>query len=430
MSKLFRRPALLGLFSMFAVLGAYASFVRPWHLRWGATRDEAEAWLPGDDLTPSPKLQATHAVTIRAPVREVWAWLVQIGQGRGGFYSYSMIETLLGLDMRTAQRIRPDLQNLHAADAIPLTPDGSAALPVDIIQPGRTLVLHTEKPLPNRLSVMQASVYSNLTWSFHLRALDDETTRLVERLRADWDRDWRKTVLIRAVLEPGAFLMQRRMLLGIKERAERSWAERQSNQTHPTLLDTVLPDYEFRDSVSEEIEASPSAIFQAIREATRVEKPLANMLAELRELPARVIGAANGSSTTHEKDPFINFVLNGANGMTVLAEERSREIVLGAAGKLHDLIEPHVVPIQSLKEFLAFSRPNCEKLAISLRIEPTGHPARQRLVLEHRTHALDAEAGRKFAAYWLGARPIGTLAARELLAVIKRRAEIIASEPC
>ncbi len=418
-----RLSSLIGLSSLgAATVAAYAFFVRPWHLRWGATPEEAESWLPGDDLTPNPKLHATHAVTIHAPASEVWAWLVQIGQGRGGFYSYTWIENLLGLDIRTARRVRPELQHLHAADAIPLSPDGSAALPVDIVQPQRTLVLHGESLRPKGIAVLQAGAYSNLTWSFHLRPIDDQTTRLIERLRADWHHTWWRTLLIRAYLEPGTFIMQRRMLLGIKERAERAWAERQRSGAHsPTLLDTVLPDYEFRDIVTELIHASPQAIFSAMREVAHAEKPLAQALAELRRLPARLAGTADGNGAP--LDPFIAIMLNGPQHNTVLAEAPDREIVFGAIGTLHDWFDQHVVQPLTLEEFIAFNQPNYEKLAISLRIEPGTQPGQHRLVLEHRTHALDAESGRRFAAYWLGARPTGMLVAKELLTVIKQRAE-------
>lgn len=79
-----------------AAVAVYALLVRPWHLRWGATDEELEMSLPGDGLVEQPKLNATHAITINAPVRNVWPWLVQVGQKRGGFYSYTWLENLVG----------------------------------------------------------------------------------------------------------------------------------------------------------------------------------------------------------------------------------------------------------------------------------------------------------------------------------------------
>src|SRR5689334_12701788 len=81
-----------------AALASYALLVRPWHLRWGATEEETNARLPGDEIVTWPKHEATHAITIHAPAREVWPWLVQVGQTRGGFYSYTRLENLVGCD--------------------------------------------------------------------------------------------------------------------------------------------------------------------------------------------------------------------------------------------------------------------------------------------------------------------------------------------
>jgi len=75
-----------------AVAAAYVLVVRPWYLRWGASEDEVRKPLPGDELVLQPKIQSTRAVTIDAPVEDVWPWLVQLGYGRGGFYSYDLLE--------------------------------------------------------------------------------------------------------------------------------------------------------------------------------------------------------------------------------------------------------------------------------------------------------------------------------------------------
>src|SRR5437763_1782203 len=86
---------------------------RAWVLNWGATRDEAGYGLPGDELIAAPAGQATRAVTINAPVGCVWPWLAQMGQGRGGAYTYDWIENLFGLGMHSADRILPELQQLQ-----------------------------------------------------------------------------------------------------------------------------------------------------------------------------------------------------------------------------------------------------------------------------------------------------------------------------
>ena len=208
--------------SVFGVgaLAAYKFIARPRMLRWGATDEEIARAYPGDELVPNPKLNATHALTIYAPVSAVWQWLVQIGQGRGGFYSYDFIENAMGLDIHNADRILPEFQNLNVGDKIPLSPDGFG-IPVAILEPRRALVLRGDTRLdPAAIPTMKPGDYFAVSWGWHLDEIDGNTTRLVERWRADWNPSWQQNLFMRAFLEPGAFLMERKMLLGIKERAE------------------------------------------------------------------------------------------------------------------------------------------------------------------------------------------------------------------
>jgi hypothetical protein len=121
-------------------LKAYAFLIRPWHLKWGATQAELEEPLPGDDVVPNPKHEATHAVTINAPVVDVWPWLVQIGQNKGGFYSYSALENLVGCGIHNADRIVPEWQSLRAGDVLWLHPK-APPLPVLVVEPGRAIVI-------------------------------------------------------------------------------------------------------------------------------------------------------------------------------------------------------------------------------------------------------------------------------------------------
>ncbi len=203
-----------------AAMAAYVQHVRPWMLRWGATDDEILRALPGDDLVPYPKLNATHAITIDAPVTEVWPWLVQIGQGRGGFYSYDWLENAMGLEIHNADRILPEFQDLKVGDKVPLSPDGFG-IPVAILKPCRALVLHGDSRLdPNAIPELRPGDFVSASWGWLLEQVDERRTRLVERWRADWNPSPQNTVFMRALLEPGAFLMERKMLLGIKERAE------------------------------------------------------------------------------------------------------------------------------------------------------------------------------------------------------------------
>jgi len=204
-----------------AAAAVYALLIRPWHLRWGADEGEVDLTLPGDDLVPTPRLNATHAVTIQASPSEVWSWLVQIGQGRGGFYSYDWIENMMGLDIHTTNRILNHHQRLEVGDLIPLASDGYA-LPVAIVDPGKVLVLHGDTRIDPQETIpkLNPGDYLSVNWGFYLFEQDNGSTRLVERWRADWNSSFQNTFFYRLFLEPGAFVMERKMLLGIKHRAE------------------------------------------------------------------------------------------------------------------------------------------------------------------------------------------------------------------
>jgi hypothetical protein len=185
-------------------LAAYVFLIRPWHLRWGATDEEVTMTLPGDELVEHPQLNATHAITINAPVEKVWPWLVQIGQNRGGFYSYTWLENLVGCDMHNADRIVPAWQDLKDGDEVWLHPK---------VPPLRVLAIE-----PERAIVLEKS------WGFFLRPVDENTTRLIIRGRGDINPDFKNAILNlilwRGVFEPAHFIMERKMLLGIKHRAE------------------------------------------------------------------------------------------------------------------------------------------------------------------------------------------------------------------
>jgi hypothetical protein len=204
-----------------AVITTYILVLRPRHLRWGAKDEEVDCTLPGDELVPNPRLKATHAVTVQAPPNKVWPWLVQLGQGRGGFYSYDWIENMMGLDIHTVDRILPEHQTLDVGDVIPLSADGFG-IPVAMIEPERALVLYgdTRKPGPGNPPTLKSGDYFTVTWGFYLFESSDDTTRLIERWQADWNPTFYNNAFYRAFLEPAAFIMEHKMLLSIKDKAE------------------------------------------------------------------------------------------------------------------------------------------------------------------------------------------------------------------
>jgi hypothetical protein len=193
-------------------VGAYTVLARRRQLRWGATDKESEEQLPGDDLIPNADLAATRAITIRAPADQVWPWIAQLGQGRGGFYSYDFLENLIGADIHSADRIVPELQDIHVGDEVLLGP--KFGYDVAIAEPGRSLVLRGGFPMENI-----APPYDS-TWAFVLRDGPNKTTRLLVRERYAYKRPWAR--LIVEPTEAISFVMSQKMLRGIKDRAERS----------------------------------------------------------------------------------------------------------------------------------------------------------------------------------------------------------------
>lgn len=192
--------------------------VRPWHLSYGATDEEARRPLPGDDLMAAPSVVSTRAVTIDAAPRDVWPWLVQMGQDRGGLYSYTWIENLFGLDIHNADRIVPAWQDLAVGDTVRLS-QKRFALVVRHLQPQRSLVFEFAD--------------GGWVWSFHLEPAGDGSTRLLVRNRwtSLWSGPgWQVTFW---ALEPSAFIMEQRMLRGIASRAEAGTGTQASAVTAP-----------------------------------------------------------------------------------------------------------------------------------------------------------------------------------------------------
>ena len=197
---------------------AYFRFLRDWHLHWGATDRESEAPLPGDDLIASADLTATRAITIRASADQVWPWIAQLGQGRGGFYSYDFLENLLGCDIHSADRIVPEWQDVGVGDEVRLAPE--VGLVVAVLERGRSLVLRGGVPMGET-----APPY-DFTWAFVLRDGPDATTRLLVRERYAYTRPWAR-LLVEPVTAVG-FLMTQKMLRGVNDRAERTAASHQT----------------------------------------------------------------------------------------------------------------------------------------------------------------------------------------------------------
>lgn len=197
---------------------------RRWYNRWGASDAELARHLPGDRLVRAPKLGYTRALTIDAPPDQVWPWLVQIGQGRGGFYSFDGLENLVGCDIHSVDRILPEHQEPSVGDIVRSGQDRHICWIVMDVDPPHHLVLQgagtpADVAVPEIVVDVPARGYAASTWQWVLRPVDDgRRTRLIVRQRCTYSP--RQTVLWH-VVEPLNFVMEREMLLGLRSRAER-----------------------------------------------------------------------------------------------------------------------------------------------------------------------------------------------------------------
>ncbi|MDR1393991.1 MAG: hypothetical protein LBJ62_08520 [Bifidobacteriaceae bacterium] len=198
-----------------AVTGAWAAW--HWQLRWGATPAEQRRVLPGDDVVPQPNCQSTRAIGISAPPSLVWPWIVQLGQDKAGFYSYDWSQRAAGLEITKGDAVKPEWQDLRAGDSVNLAEQLS--LRVHLAEPERALVLER----PSGDSFLPGVPPFEFSWAFILEPEGPTGTRLVVRERYVWLR-WRDGLAVKAVAWV-SFLMSRRMMLGVRERAERAWRD-------------------------------------------------------------------------------------------------------------------------------------------------------------------------------------------------------------
>jgi len=184
--------------------GLFLRFYRPWHSRWGATDDEVMLQMPGDEQIEKPTFNVTRAITIQARPEEIWPWIVQIGYGRAGFYSYDLLDNL---GKPSAVRIIPELQHIEIGTWIPMSGKVTeeTAFRVMAFEPNHWLLWNKAAS----------------TWAYKLIPIDEESTRLIIRLKCQyrWSRPTIVTDLI--LMEIGDFPMMRKLMLGIKHRSER-----------------------------------------------------------------------------------------------------------------------------------------------------------------------------------------------------------------
>lgn len=198
-------------------------FLRNRRVRWGATDDEIRRSFLGDALIPHPRWQFLHAITVDAPTEAVWPWIAQIGQGRAGFYSFQILENLIGCRIANANAVHSEWQPVAVGDPIKLHTK-APPLKVALIERGHALVLLgdlTETGVGEPASTVR---HVRVSWAFVVEPMDARRSRLFSRDRADYGPGLLTALGYGpSLVEPLSFGMDRKMLRGIKWRAERLW---------------------------------------------------------------------------------------------------------------------------------------------------------------------------------------------------------------
>lgn len=184
--------------------------LRSWRTRWGATDLEIAKSYPGDEIIPNPRLGWTYAVTIRTTPDRVWPWIVQIGCRRAGWYSYDLLDNG---GQPSAVRILSEHQKLAVGDTIPMEPKGAYIIPVALIETGHVMVLGGNLPTAPDDPI-------STTWTFVVESQGENTARLISRWRVNWKPGFLKDLGLGVFTEAIGFVMDRKMLMEIKRRAE------------------------------------------------------------------------------------------------------------------------------------------------------------------------------------------------------------------
>jgi len=192
-------------------------FIRRRRLRWGTVGTEPTDSLPGDELVPEPRWSSTLGVGVDAAPEAVWPWIAQIGQGRGGFYTYQTLENMTGCEITNTTEILPEHQHPAVGDDVYLHP-ATPPLRVEIVEPRHALVL-----FGSPAEVGDEESWGRSTWQFVVSPRLDGGSRLLTRSRYDHSSDWRGRMMFgRFPLEVVSFVMSRKMMLEIKRLAELS----------------------------------------------------------------------------------------------------------------------------------------------------------------------------------------------------------------
>jgi len=213
-----RRGLAAGALLAGASVVAYQWLIKPWQERWGATDEERAAPLPGDDFVAEPATQVTRAITIDTTPSDLWPWIVQLGADRAGFYSYDWLENLFGLEIHSGDDIVEAWQGLRVGDVVFANRARTGGWYVEDLRPNDALVLKVADLVAGRPLRRDEQLKWEFLWTFALRPSESGSTRLLVRERTAFGSALTRTVM--APVGVVSFVMTRRMMLGIKARAE------------------------------------------------------------------------------------------------------------------------------------------------------------------------------------------------------------------
>jgi hypothetical protein len=189
-------------FMLIIIALVYLAFFRPWQLRWGATDAEIMRVMAGDPIVVKPTFDATRAVTIHASAANIYPWIVQMGVGRAGWYSYDLLDNLA---RKSAESILPDYQNPQVDDIIAMSPDGKQGMRVKDFEQNKWMLWWDK--------------IGDSTWAWEIYPEGENQSRLVTRVRVKY-RWFSPTILFSLIIEFFDILMMRKCMLNIKRRAE------------------------------------------------------------------------------------------------------------------------------------------------------------------------------------------------------------------
>ena len=218
------KQILEGIEGVAIIIACYLTiFLKSFRDKWGLRKKDEQRTFPGDELISNPNAQFTHAIEINAPTEIVWPWIAQMGQGRGGFYSYEALENLIGLNIYNADEILPEFQNPKVGDLIPFGPKD--AYPLVLCEQGKAMAIglgfDMDKNIPIDLESDLPANYFKLTWLWCVEPIDEHRSRFFSRNRIIYTPSFKNKLMFGLFMEPIVFAMDRKMCLGIKKRAEK-----------------------------------------------------------------------------------------------------------------------------------------------------------------------------------------------------------------